>query len=553
MEGQITVFKNLMLKGVRVKLGLFGTVGVLSISMPSLVLAQVNCQSLKSITLPSALIESSEVVPPTPEAAPSIPGLAKRPATPAYCRVKANATPTADSKIGFEVWLPIDGWNGELLQVGNGGLGGSIVESAMALGLTQHFAVAGTDDGHKGAGTDGSWAIGHPEKVVDFGYRAVHQTSVESRIVVRAFYGREQKKAFFSGCSEGGREALMEAQRFPADFDGILSGSPAASWTGLMTGFAWNAQALLKDADSYIPAAKRKLIEAAALKACGKQDGITDSFIKNPLSCQFDPSELLCAGEDKNSCLTAPQLSALKRIYSGARDPVTGDQLYPGYEPGAEGEPGTPGITFASYLYGSPNPPTLNMLFSSAFYGGAVANVAGYSSLNFDFSKDVETMREAVGRNLDATNPDLEAYKARGGKLLQYHGWYDGSPSPLASIQYYRAVETKLGGLDKTQDFYRLYMAPGVMHCGQGPGPNMFGNLTDSSGVSDAGHNIFSALRAWVEEGREPNAIIATKYQDDDVNKGKIMTRPLCPFPRVAKWNRKGPTREATSFSCERK
>ena len=532
---------------------LLGAMGTLLVAMPMSALGQEECSRLKTLKLADAVVNSSEVVSPAVEAPPSIPGLAKRPATPAYCRVRATAAPTADSKIGFEVWLPVDGWNGELLQVGNGGLGGSIVESAMALGLTQHFAVTGTDDGHKGAGTDGSWAIGHPEKVIDFGYRAVHETSVASRSLVQAFYGRAQKRAFFSGCSEGGREALMEAQRFPADFDGILAGSPAGSWTGLMTGFAWNAQALLKSPQSYIPADKRTLIEAAALKACGRQGGVTDPFIKDPLSCHFEPAELLCKTGDESSCLTAPQLEALKKIYAGARDARTGAQLYPGYEPGAEAEAGPPGISYASYIYGSPDPPTLNLLFSSAFYGGAVADRAGYSSLTFDFSQDVQTMTAAVGRSLDATDPDLRAFKAHGGKLLVYHGWYDGSPSPLASTQYYQAVTAVLGGQARTQDFYRLFMAPGVMHCGQGPGPNSFGNLTDSSGTSDPAHNIFSALRAWVDDGRVPDAIIATKYQDDDASKAVVLTRPLCPYPQQARWDGKGPTSEARSFRCAEK
>ncbi len=506
--------------------------------LSSIGFAQKDCPSLTNVTLSGASIQSSEVV-----AAAAATG------TPAYCRVKGTATPSSDSKIGFEVWLPLSGWNGELLQLGNGGLAGSINYPPMLQQIGRHYAVAATDDGHTGAGTDGSWALGHPEKVTDFGYRAVHETSVDSKLIVNAFYGHAAKYTFFNGCSEGGREALMEAQRFPADFNGILVGAPAAAWTGLMAGFAWNAQALLKDPASYIPEKKRATIEAAALKACGAQGGVTDSFIKDPLGCQFDPDVLLCKDGDADSCLTAPQLTALKKIYGGAVD-HSGKRIYTGYEPGAEAEPGPPGISFSSYIYGIPAPPTLDLIFSSAFYGNAVAGDPKYSSLTFDFDKDPATAEAKVGGALNAINPDLKAFKAHGGKMLHYHGWNDGSPAPLASVEYYRAVESTMKGIKNTQDFYRLYMVPGMMHCGFGPGPNMFGNLTDVSGATDPQHNIFDALRGWVEEGKQPDSIIATKFNGDDPKKGVAMTRSLCPFPQQAVWNGKGETKDAASFTC---
>ncbi len=512
--------------------------------------AQGNCAALKSLTLEGVAVQSAEVVPAAAASPSPILGLPDTPATPSYCRVKAIAMPTPDSKIGFEVWMPLAGWNDELLQVGNGGLAGSIPYPAMAQGVALHDAVAGTDDGHTGSGTDGSWALGHPEKIVDFGYRAVHETSMNSRKFVKAFYGRTQRYAYFSGCSEGGREALMEAQRYPEDFNGILAGSPAADWTGLMSGFAWNAQALLKDGTSYIPAKKREAIEAAALKACGTQAGVTDAFIQYPLSCHFDPSVLLCKSSDADSCLTAPQLTALKKIYSGPADPKSGRQIYPGYQPGPEAEPGVPGLSYASYIYGVPAPPTLDLIFSSAFYGNAVAGDPKYSSLSFDFARDPSLMKTKVGAALDATEPNLQAFKAHGGKMLHYHGWYDGSPSPQSSVNYYRAVSDAMGGLGPVRDFYRLYMVPGMMHCGEGPGPNSFGNPTDTSGSLVPAHNIFGALRSWVEEDRLPGSIIATKYPDDVATKPPIMNRPLCPFPEQAFWNGKGSTAVAENFTC---
>lgn len=513
-----------------------GLCAALALSAPLALLAQKDCATLASLSLPGATIVSAE---PTPAAA----GL------PAYCKVKAIATPTSDSRINFEVWLPGADWNKVMLQVGNGGLAGSIPYPQMMQALAHHYAVAATDDGHTGAGTDGSWAVGHPEKVIDFGYRAVHTTNVLAKLIVTAFYGHAAQYAYFNGCSEGGREALMEAQRFPEDFNGILAGSAAGNWTGIMEGFAWNAQALLKDPASYIPEKKRPAIEAAALQACGTQAGVKDAFIKDPLACHFDPSVLLCKQDDADSCLTAPQLTALQKIYAGAVNPRTGQRLYPGYIPGAEAEPGMPGLSYSSYIYGPAAPMTLDVIFSSSFLGSAVFNDPKYSSLSFDFDKDAQLTRDKVGA-LDATNPDLKAFKAHGGKLLQYHGWYDGSPSPLTAVEYYRSVEHAMGGEKATQDFYKLYMVPGMMHCGTGPGPNSFGNLTDASGAMDPEHNILSALRGWVESGRNPEQLIATKFTEDNPTKGAAMTRPLCPFPKQAVWDGKGDTAAAASFTC---
>ncbi len=495
--------------------------------------AQKDCSALASLKLPNATVTAT-----------------LKPATdklPAYCEVKGIATPTSDSHINFEVWMPATGWNGEFLQLGNGGLAGSINYPPMQAEIIRHYAVAATDDGHTGAGTDGSWAMGHPEKVIDFGYRAVHETSEHSKAIISAFYGKPAKYAYFNGCSEGGREAIMEAQRFPDDFNGILAGSPAADWDGLMEGFAWNAQALLKDPASYIPVSKRPAIEAAALKACATQGGVIDNFIKDPLSCHFDPSPLLCTAGDSDSCLTAPQLTALKKIYAGATEPKSGKRLYPGYEPGAEAEPGPPGISTSSYIYGPQAPMTLDAIFSTAFLGTAVFKTPGYSSLSFNFDTDPAKVTSEVGAALEADDPNLKAFKAHGGKLIHYHGWYDGSPSPLASVDYYRAVTKSMGD---PQDFYRLFMVPGMMHCAFGPGPNTFGNMTDATGNLDPEHNIFMALRGWVEDQRVPDSVIASKFPGDDQTKPAATTRPLCPFPQQAVWDGKGPTSVAASFSC---
>jgi hypothetical protein len=517
---------------------------------PGLALAQKDCTALMALRLTDAAILSAEVV---PAGAVSTNWLqqANHQPYPAYCLVKAEATPSSDSKIGMEVWMPLSGWSGDFVQLGNGGLAGSINHAPMYQQVARGLAVAATDDGHSGAGTDGSWAIGHPQKVIDFGHRAVHVTSEVSKRIVSEFYGHPSRFAYFNGCSSGGREALMEAQRYPDDFNGILAGSPGLAWMSLMAGFAWNSQALLKDPASYIPSSKRELIEKAALRACGSQDGYADPFVQHPLSCHFNPAQLLCTGSDEESCLTAPQLSALQKIYAGASSPRTGRKLSPGYESGAEAEPGPPGVSYSSYIYGQAPPTTLDLLFSSSFYGDFVFQRAEYSSLTLNFDEDVDRADREVGDVMNATNPDLKAFKAHGGKILHYHGWSDGSPPPRSSVDYYRNVVVKMGGAKQTEDFYRLYMVPGMMHCGLGPGPNSFGNLLDRSNGVDPEHNIFSALQQWVEQGKVPSRIVATKYTNDDPAQPTLMTRPLCAFPREPKWTGKGSTSDAANFKCE--
>jgi len=515
-----------------------------------LVASQKDCTALTQVKLKDATVLSAEVVPAGETSTDWLQQPQHQP-HPAYCWVKAEAHPSADSKIGIEVWMPLSSWSQDYVQVGNGGLAGSINHATMIPQIAAGHAVAATDDGHTGAGTDGSWANGHPEKRIDFGYRAVHVTSVVSKRIVSLFYRRAARFAYFNGCSEGGREALMEAQRYPDDFDGILAGAPAHAWMSLMAGFAWNAQALLKDPASYIPEAKRTLIEKAALQACGAQDGFADPFVQHPLACHFNPAELACKGSDEETCLTAAQLSALQKVYAGASSGRTGQKLSPGYMPGAEAEPGPPGVSYSSYIYGQAPPVTLDLLFSSSFYGSFVFEQANYSSLALNFDGDVERANGAMGDIMNATNPDLRAFKAHGGKLLHYHGWNDGSPPPLSSVDYYREVVAKMGGPGRTEDFYRLYMVPGMMHCGLGAGPNSFGNLLDRSNSRDPEHNIFSALQQWVEKGRAPSRVIATKYTADDPSQPILMTRPLCPFPAEATWSGKGSTNDAANFSCQ--
>jgi len=514
---------------------------------PALVLAQSNCEKLKELKLADTTITSAESVAAGPFKLP--PGLVPSIDVPAFCRIRAEIKPTADSLIKMEVWMPAEGWNEKFEQVGSGGLAGSINQLSLAMALKRGFAAAGTDDGHEGTGTDGTWALGHPEKVKDFGYRAVHETSEKSKKVIAAFYQKPPSFAYFNGCSEGGREAMMAAQRYPEDFNGILAGAPALYWTELMAAFAWNAQAL-SDPASFINEPKRAAVETAALAACGRQNKVTDKFIKDPLQCHFDPAVLLCKEGDGDSCLTQKQVDALKKVYAGPKD-SSGRQLSAGYEPGAEAEPGLPGISFQSYIFGPGPGATLDAIFSGSFYSNIVFEDAKWNVSQFNFDKDIATTEAKVGAILNASNPDLRAFRSRGGKLVVYHGWNDGSPPPLHSVDYYQRVTEKMGGVEKTREFYRLFMVPGMMHCGSGAGPNLFGNAMDLRPIADPEHDIFMALQKWVEKGAAPEHIVATKYVEDDRSKGKVMSRPVCAYPQQATWDGKGDLAEAGSWACE--
>jgi len=499
--------------------------------------AQQSCESLATLALPHTTIASATAA-------------AATTTVPAHCDVKAIAKPTRDSEIKFELWLPASGWNGKYEQVGNGGWAGNVPVQAFAEPLRRGYAVAGTDDGHSGAGAE--WAIGHPEKMVDFGYRAVHETALQSIALVTALYGKAPSRSYFMGCSDGGREALMEAQRYADDFDGIIAGAPAGPWSHLTTGGVWNEQALLIDPASSVPPAKLKAIQKAAVEQCDALDGIKDGLIENPRLCHFDPATILCKGADTNECLTAQQVAAVKKIYEGPKNPRTGAQISPGYSPGAEGEAGTWGAWITST-----NPKgAIQFGFANTYYGQAVFEDPKWDFHDFNFDKDVAYGDEKVGSVINATNPDLRSFRARGGKLIQYHGWGDPAIPPVASIQYNEQVHTFLTKYpdprsDKSkpvEDFYRLFMVPGMGHCSGGAGANSFGNVPRAGADMDPDHDVLSALDRWVEKGVAPEKIIASGKSVTDP--AKTLTRPLCVYPQTAHYKGTGDPNDAASFSC---
>ena len=456
-----------------------------------------------------------------------------------FCRSQGTIKPTSDSDIQFEVWLPAK-WNGKYLAVGNGGFAGSLIFPAMARGLAAGYAVSATDTGHEGGSLDSAWALGHPEKIADFGWRAIHETAVASKEIIDAFYGKAPTRSYFNGCSDGGREALMEAQRFPTDYDGIVAGSPANFWTKLEANAVWAAQSIGSPGAWLSPEAL-STVAHAALKTCPSTGG----YIDDPAACRFDPSVLLCEGSETNGCLTDGQVGALKRLYSGAMS-SDGRPIGPGYAPGGEAE-------WPLWIVGKPpqGAGSLLSIFGTGHYANLVYDNPNWRIEGQNVGDDYVASVKKTGGSLDADNPDLSAFKAAGGKLIQYHGWNDAAIPPENSIDYYTAVANKMGGVDSIRSFYRLFMAPGMEHCGMGPGPNAIGGVFGlPSPSSDSEHDVISALSNWVEHGFAPEKIVATRYRDNDPAKPIDAQRPWCPYPARAKVSPGAKASEAGSFSC---
>jgi len=464
---------------------------------------------------------------------------------PAFCRVVVRATPSADSDILIEVWMPAGGWNGKFQGQGNGGFAGEIGYFALGAAVLGGYATAGTNTGHSAGGTDASWALGHPEKVADYGHRGIHEMTRVAKAEIEAYYGSRPQHSYFGACSNGGREALMEAQRYPEDYDGILAGAPANYWTHLLTEAISNAQALTFEAGSYIPSSKLPAIARAVNAACDAKDGVTDGVLNDPQQCDFKPEWMLCKKkEDSDACLTAAQVTTMKRLYAGAYNSQD-KKIFPGYLPGAEDGQGG----WGPWITGAAPGKSLLFAFGTGYFSNMVYEKADWNYKDAKLDELVKAADEKTEKSLNATDADLSRFKARGGKLIVYHGWNDPAISPLNTIDYYGSVVEKMGKAG-TEAFARLYMVPGMQHCGGGPGANAFGENGPVLGGKDAQHNISLALEQWVEKGVAPGAVIATKYENDDQAKGVKMTRPLCPYPQVAKYKGNGDTNDAANFVC---
>ena len=495
------------------------------------------CSNLaSSFHRPNTTITTAQTVPAgtfvTPTVPPqSITGL------PQFCRVAGFTTPTSDSHIQFEVWMPASGWNLKYLQVGCGGFCGTIYYSNMSEPLRRGYVVAATDDGHQGSFVDASWAAGHPEKVVDFGYRSLKETTDVAKDLIVAFQKTGPRRSYFMGCSDGGREALMEAQRFPQDFDGIVAGSPANFWTHLMAGFVWDQLALTATSSGDLSQGDLNVLNNAVLAQCAGHDGglSTDQFLNNPLACRFNPHKL---------SLTPDKAEAIEKISSGPPG------IFPGYGPGSEAS--NPG-DWPTWITDSGNPALgLQGLFASNYFQYIVFPSSGWTPNSYSVAENAHQADVRTGAILNSVDPNLGAFKLRGGKLIQYVGWSDSAISPRNDINYYTAVSDVMGGAEETREFYRLFMVPGMGHCAGGPGANTFGQVFAPNGPnpSDPADDILSALDRWVEYRAAPDKIIATKYVNDVPAQGIAFQRPLCPFPKISKYKGTGSTTAASSFEC---
>lgn len=508
--------------------GLLGT--ALLLAALSSRAAADTCETLTSLELKDTKITAAEMVA-AGAFRPARPFFMPIPAPyaelPAFCRVSGRIAPTPDSNIAFEVWLPVADWNGKLVAVGNGGYSGEIWYPFMAPPLAAGYVAASTDTGHESSPMDASFALNHPEKVADFGYRAVHELAMKAKAVSVAFYGSPPRRAYWNGCSTGGRQGLTEAQRYPTDFDGIVAGAPANYMTRLSAKYVVASQAIHKDPGNFVPEDKLKVLHAAALAQCDALDGVKDGVIENPLGCEFDPASVQCADADQPTCLTRAQVASANVVYQPMVNPRTDVTLFPGVSPGSElGWNGAVGAMV----------PEISRL-ATGIFEFIVFKKKGWDYRTFDVARDLPVAEDIAGPALNAIDPNLQPFFDRGGKLLQYHGWGDPGIPPLNSIGYYESVRAAVvqSDLDRTSfdNSYRLFMVPGMDHCAGGAGPDRFDAL--------------KALDAWVETGKAPEAIIATRLKDGVVDR----TRPLCPYPKVAVYRGAGSTDDAASFVCD--
>jgi Tannase and feruloyl esterase len=537
-------------------------IGTLTLAVFAATFAATPCEGLKNISLPNTTITTAVFVPEGVYTPPAPPrgantananrgaegrgggaaqnqggrGAATPPQpiiAPAHCKVVAVLKPSSDSLINMELWLPpANAWNGKFQAVGNGGWAGSIQGLSaqpggtppMVNALRAGYATAGNDTGHEGA--NGQFTLGHPEKVTDFAYRAMHEMTVQSKALIKTFYDQAPRLSYYNGCSTGGRQGLMSAQRYPEDFDAILAGAPANDHLYLHAGDMARMIDIFKDPEGLIPQAKQTMLAKAVMNACDALDGVTDSLITNPMACKFDPAVLQCKSGDAADCLTSKQVATAKRLYAPAKT-AKGELIFPGYAYGGEsgynvmrGAPG-PGVDIAT----NPVPGDLQL--------GTYRYLA-HQDPNWDwkaFNIDTDpALAKKQGGQIDAVATDMSKFKARGGKLLLYHGWADPAIQPEHTVIYYNSVLAKMG--KDQSNWLALFMVPGMGHCSGGAGPNQIDWMT--------------TLENWREKGQTPASIIG---------KGRIgdtpMSRPLCPHPQVATYKGSGDTNDAANFSCK--
>jgi feruloyl esterase len=444
------------------------------------------------------------------------------PVAQSFCRVQGRI----ETEIQFELWLPAQGeWNGKHLGVGNGGYSGFINYSALAHGLRRGYAASSTDTGHTGGPADASWMLNHPERIENYGHRGHHVTARISREIIAAYYGKPARYAYFMGCSNGGQQGLTAAQRYPEDYDGIISGAPGTNFPDMATYVMLSGHR--NSGRASLTQQQMQWAVERMVNACDAQDGVVDGLIEHPPSCDFDFDSLACAKSQSGECLDRQQVQLLRDLYSPMKDD-SGNVIYP--------------------------PPALGALLPVSDLarrgklGADLYRYAVFGDLQWDPSKfvlerDLPLARERLSA-LISDRTDLSPFAQRGGKLIVYHGWDDSGPSPFNTIDYHASVRERFGP-SETDAFFRLFMAPGMYHCAGGPGPNSFGNVGDPP-VLDPQNDVLMALENWVERGIAPDRLIASRVANDRVER----TRPLCPYPKRARYRGQGDINRAENFDC---
>lgn len=507
--------------------------------------AAASCESLRDLKLPNTVIRSAEAVPAGGFAAM---GPVRAPDLPPFCRVVASVRAEPGSDVGLEIWLPLSGWQGVFHGNGNGGFGGVLASGygPMTAGLRRGYATAVTDAGTAPATPlEGDALIGQPVKWRDWGRRSAHAMTVAGKAIAQAFYGAPARRAYYTGCSTGGQQGLVEALYYPDDYDGILVGAPVINRTWGHGAVLGNDLAANLKPGHRLSEAKLRLLSNAALQRCGTAgSGLAgDPFIGDPKACRFDPGVLRCRGGDRDDCLTAAEVATARAFYSGPTNRA-GRPLFHGWLPGSEAT----GHFDWNFLQSRPNgqPPFVS-LFKWVFGGD-------WDWSRFRVERDMAKVEAALGPTVnDATRGSLRDFQARGGKLIIYHGWADSLVPPDQTVAFYERVAREAGGLDQAQDFARLFMAPGFSHCAGGPGPDVFNSATGSAVPPPSltpQHDLFAALTGWAEGGEAPDQVISTRYVESSPAKGVAMQRPLCAYPAKAWWRGAGDKADAASFVC---
>ncbi|MCP5433450.1 MAG: tannase/feruloyl esterase family alpha/beta hydrolase [Alphaproteobacteria bacterium] len=490
-------------------LGLCGGAAVLAVAAAAFGPARAAepCDRLRDLALPDVRIAAAE------EIAAPVP----------HCK----ATGVIGREINFAVWLP-DVWNGKFMMGGGGGYVGSVQNQANIQGaLLKGYATAGTDTGHTSTGVDASWALGNLERIVNYAHAAVHRVGETAKAVARAHYGKPASRAYFAGCSTGGRQALISAQRYPEDFDAIIAGAPVLDFTGTMAGAINFTKTLYphpdKAAGPALSPGDRAALKAAILNACDAEDGLADGILNDPRACRFDPKALACSGANRDGCLSAEELAGVRAIYDGPR--TSKGRLYYGYPMGGEDEPGG----WDRWIVGSkdavgPGLPSIGYGIAASFMRNFVFRDPNWTYETYDletFAADTELM----AATLNATDTDLSAFRARGGKLLLYHGWSDSALTANATVGYVEGVYARD---PKAREDVRLFLLPGVLHCMGGPGPDRV--------------DFIEALERWDETGAAPDTLTASFRAGGG-------GRTLCAYPQKAAFQG-GDPRDPASFVC---